>query len=62
MTSDPILNHMGNVCLALHLLAEFTSPQSQWQPYLRMLPHCYSTVLYFNKDQIQMLKGSPVMG
>nr|XP_045594445.1 actin-histidine N-methyltransferase-like [Procambarus clarkii]XP_045594446.1 actin-histidine N-methyltransferase-like [Procambarus clarkii] len=58
---DPILQHMGNVSLALHVLGEFVNPQSPWQPYLRILPSTYSTTLYFSPQQLQLLKGSPVL-
>nr|XP_053655087.1 actin-histidine N-methyltransferase-like [Cherax quadricarinatus] len=58
---DPILQHMGNVSLALHTLGEFVNPQSPWQPYLRILPSSYSTTLYFTPQQLQMLKGSPIL-
>ncbi|XP_042242386.1 actin-histidine N-methyltransferase-like isoform X2 [Homarus americanus] len=58
---DPILQHMGNVALALHVLGEFVNPQSSWQPYLRILPSTYSTTLYFTPQQLQSLKGSPVL-
>ncbi|XP_071536585.1 actin-histidine N-methyltransferase-like isoform X2 [Panulirus ornatus] len=58
---DPILQHMGNVSLALHVLGEFVNPQSSWQPYLRILPSSYSTTLYFLPQQLQTLKGSPVL-
>lgn len=58
---DPILQHMGNVCLALHVLGEFVNPNSPWQPYLRLLPASYPTTLYFTPEQYQALKGSPVL-
>ncbi|XP_042877877.1 actin-histidine N-methyltransferase-like isoform X2 [Penaeus japonicus] len=58
---DPILQHMGNVSLALHVLGEFVNPQSPWQPYLRILPPSYSTTLYFSQEEILGLKGSPAL-
>lgn len=61
ISCDPILQHMSNVSLALHTLAEFVSSHSPWQPYLRFLPSSYSTTLYFTPQQMQMLKGSPVL-
>ncbi|XP_047499015.1 actin-histidine N-methyltransferase-like isoform X1 [Penaeus chinensis] len=58
---DPILQHMGNVSLALHVLGEYVNPQSPWQPYLRILPASYSTTLYFSQEEILGLKGSPAL-
>ncbi|XP_066981550.1 actin-histidine N-methyltransferase [Macrobrachium rosenbergii] len=62
MERDPILQHMSNVSLALHVLGEYVNPSSPWLPYLRFLPSTYSTTLYFTPQQMQMLKGSPVLG
>lgn len=59
---DPILQHMGNVCLALHVLGEYVNPSSPWLPYLRLLPASYTTTLYFTPEHYQALKGSPVLG
>lgn len=58
---DPILQHMGNVSLALHVLGEYVNPQSPWQPYLRILPASYSTTLYFSQEEVLGLKGSPAL-
>lgn len=58
---DPILQHMGNVCLALHVLGEYVNPCSPWLPYLRLLPASYTTTLYFTPEHYQALKGSPVL-
>lgn len=58
---DPLLTTMPNVVLAVHLLIERNSPASLWEPYINLLPHQYSTVLYFSKQQLEGLKGSPAM-
>jgi len=58
---DPLLQTMPNVVLAVHLLIERNSPASIWEPYINTLPHSYSTVLYFSKDQLEGLKGSPAL-
>lgn len=58
---DPILQHMGNISLSLHVLGECANPQSAWQPYLRMLPATYDTTHYFTPDQVHGLKGSPAL-
>ncbi|KAL7637676.1 UNVERIFIED_CONTAM: hypothetical protein RMT77_011285 [Armadillidium vulgare] len=58
---DPILHHMGNVSLSLHLLGEYVNLNSHWQPYLRFLPKNISTTLYFSPEEIQLLKGSPLL-
>ena len=56
---DPILQHMGNITLALHVLGEFVNASSFWQPYLRILPSSFSNTLYFTPDELKLLKGSP---
>ncbi|XP_076068321.1 actin-histidine N-methyltransferase-like [Oratosquilla oratoria] len=58
---DPILQHMGNVSLALHLLGEAVNPDSKWAPYIHVLPESYSTTLYYTPEQMQLLKGSPAL-
>jgi len=58
---DPLLQTMPNVVLAVHLLIERNSPASLWEPYINTLPHSYSTVLYFNKEQLEGLRGSPAL-
>ena len=59
VSQDPMLKTMSNVTLALHLLLEKTSPASFWEPYINTLPHEYSTVLYFGKEDFDALRGSP---
>lgn len=54
---DPMLKSMPNVALALHLLIEKNSPASFWEPYINVLPNCYSTVLYFSPEDFDQLKG-----
>jgi len=58
---DPLLKTMPNVVLAVHLLIERNSPSSMWEPYINILPHSYSTVLYFTPQQLEGLKGSPAL-
>jgi len=58
---DPLLQTMPNVVLAVHLLIERNSPASVWEPYINILPHSYTTVLYFTPSQFEELKGSPAM-
>merc|ERR1719384_2050819 len=58
---DPLLQTMPNVVLAVHLLIERNSPASLWEPYINTLPHSYSTVLYFSKEQLEGLRGSSAL-
>lgn len=62
IAEDKILQVMPNVTLALHLLNEKLNPQSFWKPYIDALPSQYSTPLYWNSEDLQHLKGSPVQG
>ena len=45
--------HTNCQVLAVHLLIERNSPASLWEPYINTLPHQYSTVLYFSKQQVR---------
>uniref|UniRef100_A0A665WDB0 protein-histidine N-methyltransferase n=1 Tax=Echeneis naucrates TaxID=173247 RepID=A0A665WDB0_ECHNA len=55
---DRIMQAMGNVTLALHLLCERTNPESPWLPYIRSLPQEYDTPLYYQQDEVQLLLGT----
>ncbi|XP_008398366.1 actin-histidine N-methyltransferase [Poecilia reticulata] len=55
---DRIMQAMGNVTLALHLLCERASPSSFWLPYIRSLPQEYDTPLYYQQDDVQLLLGT----
>lgn len=57
-SQDRIMQAMGNVTLALHLLCERADPSSPWLPYIRSLPHDYDTPLYFQQDEVQLLLGT----
>jgi hypothetical protein len=50
---DSIASGMQNVVLVLHLLNEFSKQeQSQWWPYLSILPNKILPILHMNKEQI----------
>ncbi|KAM3595000.1 uncharacterized protein V6R79_016896 [Siganus canaliculatus] len=55
---DRILQAMGNVTLALHLLCERANPVSFWLPYIRSLPQEYNTPLFYLQDEVQLLLGT----
>lgn len=58
--TDAILENMPNVALSIYLLLEkFSQDNSFWKPYLDILPATYTTVLYFNIDELEKLTGSP---
>uniref|UniRef100_A0A672SNS4 protein-histidine N-methyltransferase n=1 Tax=Sinocyclocheilus grahami TaxID=75366 RepID=A0A672SNS4_SINGR len=54
-SQDRILQAMGNVTLALHLLCERANPSSPWLPYIKTLPADYDTPLYFEEDEVRHL-------
>ncbi|XP_063040026.1 actin-histidine N-methyltransferase [Engraulis encrasicolus] len=54
-SQDRILQAMGNVTLALHLLCERATPSSPWLPYIRTLPASYDTPLYFQEEEARHL-------
>ncbi|XP_051503213.1 actin-histidine N-methyltransferase-like isoform X1 [Myxocyprinus asiaticus] len=54
-SQDRILQAMGNVTLALHLLCERVNPSSPWLPYIKTLPGDYDTPLYFEEEEVRHL-------
>lgn len=56
----PMFDAMTNVKLAFALLLEKLNPNSFWKPYIDILPDKYSTVMYFNVNEMQELKGSNI--
>ncbi|KAM9708583.1 actin-histidine N-methyltransferase isoform 2-T2 [Menidia menidia] len=60
-SQDRILQAMGNVTLALHLLCERADPNSFWRPYIRSLPVDYDTPLYYQPEQVQLLLGTQAL-
>uniref|UniRef100_A0AAX7UTX9 protein-histidine N-methyltransferase n=1 Tax=Astatotilapia calliptera TaxID=8154 RepID=A0AAX7UTX9_ASTCA len=57
-SQDRILQAMGNVTLALHLLCERANPASFWLPYIRSLPQEYDIPLYYQQEDVQLLLGT----
>ncbi|CAK7315688.1 actin-histidine N-methyltransferase [Vulpes vulpes] len=57
-SQDRILQAMGNITLAFHLLCERADPNSFWQPYIQTLPSEYDTPLYFEEDEVRDLQST----
>ncbi|KAK2489836.1 hypothetical protein MC885_000949 [Smutsia gigantea] len=57
-SQDRILQAMGNITLAFHLLCERADPNSFWQPYIQTLPSEYDTPLYFEEDEVRLLQST----
>eukprot|EP00072_Mus_musculus_P043209 XP_006516144.3 PREDICTED: histone-lysine N-methyltransferase setd3 isoform X4 [Mus musculus] len=57
-SQDRILQAMGNIALAFHLLCERASPNSFWQPYIQTLPSEYDTPLYFEEEEVRCLQST----
>ncbi|XP_053330870.1 actin-histidine N-methyltransferase [Spea bombifrons] len=57
-SQDRILQAMGNITLAFHLLCERADPNSFWLPYIKTLPSEYDTPLYFEEDEVQHLQST----
>ncbi|KAJ8290276.1 hypothetical protein GJAV_G00010820 [Gymnothorax javanicus] len=55
---DRILQAMGNVTLAFHLLCERADPTSFWLPYIKTLPSEYDTPLYYEEEEVQHLQST----
>lgn len=58
---DRILQTMGNVTLAFHLLCERANSTSFWLPYIRSLPQEYDTPLFYQQEEVQLLLGTQAM-
>lgn len=54
-SQDRILQAMGNVTLALHVLCERADPASPWLPYVKTLPASYDTPLYYQEEEVRHL-------
>ncbi|KAM5129055.1 actin-histidine N-methyltransferase isoform 1-T3 [Mantella aurantiaca] len=57
-SQDRILQAMGNITLAFHLLCERADPTSFWLPYIKTLPSSYDTPLYFEEDEVHYLQST----
>uniref|UniRef100_A0A8C5QDX6 protein-histidine N-methyltransferase n=1 Tax=Leptobrachium leishanense TaxID=445787 RepID=A0A8C5QDX6_9ANUR len=57
-SQDRILQAMGNITLAFHLLCERADPSSFWLPYIKTLPSEYDTPLYFEEEEVQQLQST----
>nr|XP_023684573.1 histone-lysine N-methyltransferase setd3 [Paramormyrops kingsleyae]XP_023684574.1 histone-lysine N-methyltransferase setd3 [Paramormyrops kingsleyae] len=57
-SQDRILQAMGNVTLALHLLCERSNPSSFWLPYIKSLPSEYDTPLYYEEEEVRCLQAT----
>ncbi|XP_075470511.1 actin-histidine N-methyltransferase isoform X2 [Ascaphus truei] len=57
-SQDRILQAMGNITLAFHLLCERATPDSFWLPYIKTLPSDYDTPLYFEEEEVQYLQST----
>ncbi|XP_045679449.1 actin-histidine N-methyltransferase isoform X2 [Phyllostomus hastatus] len=57
-SQDRILQAMGNITLAFHLLCERADPGSFWQPYIQTLPSEYDTPLYFEEEEVRSLQST----
>lgn len=60
--NDPLIHHLPQVGLSIALLVEKHKADSNWKPYLDILPNSYNTVLYMTTDDMIELKGSPTLG
>lgn len=58
---DPLLSNMPNVALAIFVLLEKFKENSFWKPYIDILPTAYSTVLYFDLNELKELQASPTL-
>lgn len=56
--NDPILRGMDNVLLSVYLIEECCTKDSFWKPYTDILPGSYSTILYWEPDDLEVLRDS----
>ena len=61
LDNDEMIRAMDNVGLVIILAFEILSgDESQWKPYLDLLPTSYTTPIFYNIEQLQTLKPSGV--
>ena len=60
IAGDPMLSTMPNVALAFFLVYQLCKEDSKWKPYVNALPRTYNNVLYFQLDDLELLKGTSV--
>ncbi|KAK0415833.1 hypothetical protein QR680_012147 [Steinernema hermaphroditum] len=59
--NDELVSKMDNVCLSLMVACEkLKGEESEWAPYLNVLPSKFDIPLYFTDEQIEALKPSPL--
>ncbi|CAG2101587.1 unnamed protein product [Medioppia subpectinata] len=61
ISEDPVLQHMPNIVVALHVIDEYCKTDSFWRPYLQCLPSAYETALYLSDEDVNQLKGTQVL-
>lgn len=61
LSQMPLIDSMQNVKLAFSLVVERLDPNSFWRSYIDLLPEKYATVMSFNVNEMQELKGSSVL-
>lgn len=49
---------MSNVSLSIYLLFELLNKNSKWHSYLNIFPELFNNPLYFNLNDIEILKPS----
>jgi len=57
-----ILSSMPNISLALFVHCEKYNQQSDFKPYLDIIPEDFNTALYFSPNEMLLLKGSTALG
>lgn len=59
INEDELLSKMPNLALTFQVMNEYCKKDSFWRPYLRILPTSYSTVVYFELEEMFSLEASP---
>ncbi|KAI8900227.1 hypothetical protein BC833DRAFT_582724 [Globomyces pollinis-pini] len=59
--SDMLLSSVPMNTLILQLLIEDSNRESFWRPYLDILPEQFTLPMYFNPDQMNLLKHSSIL-
>ncbi|KAK5575826.1 hypothetical protein RB653_006960 [Dictyostelium firmibasis] len=59
LENDRLIQSIPGILLSIFLVKELSNPNSDWAPYIKVLPKQYNTVYYWGLKEFTQLRGSP---